>query len=90
VAVSDTSILASIRTLAAVGGILAEPAGAAGFAGLQGALTQGLIRSKESVVILVTGTGLKTPQYHESSETAFRIRATLDAVANVLEVHNGS
>jgi threonine synthase len=45
VAVSDTSILAAIRTLASVGGILAEPAGAAGFAGLQGALTTGLIRS---------------------------------------------
>jgi threonine synthase len=59
IAVSDVEILVAQRTLASKGGIFAEPASAASFAGLRKALENGMIQRKESVVILLTGHGLK-------------------------------
>jgi threonine synthase len=59
VTVSDTDILAAIPTLASHSGVFAEPAAAATVAGLEAALDAGLVERNESVVLLVTGTGLK-------------------------------
>ena len=56
---SDTDILAAIPTLASHSGVFAEPAAAAALAGLEAALDAGLVERNESVVLLVTGTGLK-------------------------------
>ena len=39
--------------------MFAEPAGAASYAGLKQAVADGVIKSDESVAILVTGSGLK-------------------------------
>jgi threonine synthase len=80
VAVSDESMLEAIQTLAATSGILAEPAGAAGFAGLQSALVAGLVERDEVIVAHVTGTGLKSPQYLRPEVGATEIGASLEEV----------
>jgi threonine synthase len=80
VAVSDESMLDAIRALAATGGILAEPAGAAGLAGLRCALATGLVERGETVVVHVTGTGLKSPRYLRPEVSATEIEASLEHV----------
>lgn len=57
--VSDEEILSAMRTLGRTCGVFAEPAGAAGTAGLIKAVKQGLIKSDATVVSVVTGNGLK-------------------------------
>lgn len=84
VAVSDDAILDAIQVLARQGGVLAEPAAAASFAAMRPALEAGLIERGERVVGLVTGTGLKTPQYLAPSGSVFQIGGALDEVAGAL------
>lgn len=57
--VTDNSILAAIPQLAGSTGIFAEPAAAAPLAGLQAAKAAGLTSESDTVVLLVTGNGLK-------------------------------
>ena len=57
--VSDEEILAAVPALARGCGVFAEPAGAAGYAGLLKALHQGLVRPDARIVVLATGNGLK-------------------------------
>jgi threonine synthase len=85
VAVSDESMLRAIRTLAATGGTLAEPAGAAAFAGLEPEIEAGLIDRDETVVVHVTGTGLKSPQYLQPRYALTEIGATLEEVEQAIE-----
>jgi threonine synthase len=59
VAVSDEEILEAMRLLGRESAIFAEPAGAAGFAGLRKLASQGEIDPEERIVVLVTGNGLK-------------------------------
>ena len=59
--VTDEEILASVRLLAHDAGLFAEPSGATGLAGLIRARSDGLVADSESVVVLVTGHGLKDP-----------------------------
>lgn len=59
ITVSDEEILSAIGTLGRYEGIFAEPAGAAGTAGLIKALDQGIISKASKVVTIVTGNGLK-------------------------------
>ncbi len=61
VAVTDDEILEAMRLLASLEGIFAEPSGAAGLAGLMRALREGSVDRDETVVVLVTGHGLKDP-----------------------------
>ena len=62
VAVSDEEILSSIKTLARKAGVFGEPAGVAGVAGVKKAVADGIIHPTESVVIIITGNGLKDIQ----------------------------
>lgn len=57
--VSDEEILSAMKLLGTTCGVFAEPAGAAGTAGVKKAVEQGLIPKTASVVSLVTGSGLK-------------------------------
>ena len=57
--VSDKEILDAMRILAERTGIFAEPAGAAAFAGLLKMVKERRLDPDETVVILVTGSGLK-------------------------------
>ena len=56
--VSDAEILAAIVDLGKVG-VFAEPAAAAAYAGLRRALADGLVRTADPVLVLLTGSGLK-------------------------------
>jgi len=57
--VSDEEIMAAMRLLGRHAGVFAEPAGAAGTAGVKKAVETGLIERNASVVSIVTGNGLK-------------------------------
>jgi len=59
VAVSDEEILDAMRVLARGAAVFAEPAGAAGFAGLAKLVREGRIDPEERIVVVVTGSGLK-------------------------------
>ena len=59
VAVSDDEILAALKEMAQSEGVLACPEGAATLAGLRHLVTNGWVKSDETVVLFNTGTGLK-------------------------------
>ncbi len=59
VVVSDEEILEAMRLLGRTTGVFAEPAGAAGVAGVIRWAREGRLRGDERVVALVTGNGLK-------------------------------
>jgi threonine synthase len=57
--VSDDEILAAIPEIARGEAIFAEPAASTAYAGLKKAVAQGLVKSDERVVVMLTGNGLK-------------------------------
>ncbi len=57
--VTDDEILDAMRLLARNTGVFAEPAGATAFAGLQRMVSDGAIGEDETIVVMVTGNGLK-------------------------------
>ncbi len=59
ITVSDTEILEAIKTTARTEGVFAEPAAAAGVAGLAKAARAGQLRKNERVTVIITGNGLK-------------------------------
>lgn len=59
VSASDEEILNAMKDLARYEGIFAEPSGAAGLAGARKLVEEGTIDREDSVVVLVTGSGLK-------------------------------
>jgi threonine synthase len=59
VTISDAEILSSQQLLARTTGVFAEPAAAASVAGLRKALEKGILGGRESIVLLITGHGLK-------------------------------
>ncbi|MCS7128314.1 MAG: threonine synthase [Sulfolobales archaeon] len=62
-AVPDELIANAVKLLASYEGILAEPSGAAGLAGLMKAVEERIVDRDESIVVLVTGHGLKDPEF---------------------------
>jgi threonine synthase len=59
VSVGDDEILEAVRALARETGVFAEPAGAVPLAALGKAAAAGLVGTRDSVVLLATGSGLK-------------------------------
>jgi threonine synthase len=59
ITVSDKEILQAITTLGQLAGVFAEPAGSTAYAGLVKAVQQGLASPDETIVVIVTGNGLK-------------------------------
>jgi threonine synthase len=85
VVVSDREILAAIPDLASQTGVFAEPAAAAVLAGLEAALRDGVVEETESVVLLVTGTGLKdVPAATRAVVRPDPVEPTLEGVARRL------
>lgn len=62
VAVSDEEILDAQKKMATLGGMFAEPAASAPLAGLGRLIERNLVGRRESVVLLMTGHGLKDTQ----------------------------
>ncbi|PWJ56279.1 L-threonine synthase [Quadrisphaera granulorum] len=83
-AVTDEEILAAHRLLSSRDGVFVEPASAAGVAGLLKRHAAGLVESGLSIVITVTGHGLKDPQWAlreaDGSEVS-PVRVGVDAVS---------
>ena len=59
ITVTDDEITAAIGDLARATGIYGEPAGVTAFAGLRKAVERGEVGRRETVVVLMTGSGLK-------------------------------
>jgi threonine synthase len=59
VTVSDDEILAAIIEVARGAGVFGEPAGVASYAGLKKAVAQGKVDPSWTIVVLITGSGLK-------------------------------
>ncbi|NIN66971.1 MAG: threonine synthase [Anaerolineae bacterium] len=90
VAVKDEEIMEAMRLLGREAAIFAEPAGAAGFAGLLKLVREGEIDFEERIAVLVTGSGLK------DVDSAIRavgepelIEATMDALSRQLTRRSG-
>ncbi len=87
IAVSDEKILASMKHLGALEGIFAEPASAAGLAGLVEALNQKRIKHDESIVLIHTGNGLKDPATAERViSPPYDIEGTIEALKNTINL----
>src|SRR5271168_4810771 len=89
--VTDHEVIEGIRLLARTEGIFAETAGGVTIATLAKLAAQGIVRSDERVVALVTGHGLKTVEALSGSvgPTA-TIAPTLEAFAAAIEREGGS
>jgi threonine synthase len=84
--VTDDEVIEAIKLLARTEGIFAETAGGVTIATLAKLAAQGVIRSDERVVALVTGHGLKTVEALSGSvRPTATIEPTLEAFADVME-----
>jgi threonine synthase len=82
--VSDAEILAAIRDLSRKEAVFAEPAAAAAHAGLVKAVRQGLVKSDETIVCLITGSGLKDiKSAMQVAGVGAHIEPTLEAVRDL-------
>ena len=78
ITVTDAEILTAEKELAMYTGVFAEPSGAASYAGLLRLLADGKIAKDERVVLLVTGSGLKS------------IDAVVNSAGSVIPIARGS
>jgi threonine synthase len=85
IAVTEDALLDAVGTLAARAGVGAEPAGAAGLAGLEAALRAGLIDRSETVVLLITGRETKATGRPPALDRVATVE-TLDDVERALAV----
>ena len=82
--VSDEEILKAIAELGKVG-VFAEPAGAAAYAGVARAISNGAVGSEDPILVINTGSGLKDIRAAMSAVSpAPVIEPTLDAVKKLL------
>ncbi len=84
-AATDDEIVDGIRLLARTEGVFAETAGGVTIATLAKLVTEGVVRSDETVVAYVTGNGLKTVEaLVDRVETTATVRPSLDAALDAL------
>lgn len=85
IAVSDEEILRAITLLGSTTGVFAEPAAAASIAGLKKLRAEGKIARDDTVVALITGSGLKdVPAAMKAVEIPASIKPDLDVVKATL------
>jgi threonine synthase len=88
--VSDTEILAAQRMLTRHEGVFCEPASAASLAGLMKDIKSGKIEEGATIVLTLTGNGLKDPDtaiaqcQGEDKASMVTIDATLDQVKGAI------
>ncbi len=82
IAVEDEAIREAMALLAQVSGIMAEPAAAAAFAGLRKMMQENSLPSHSTVLVQITGSGLKDIDgvFQAVKRTPIRIEASLAAV----------
>jgi threonine synthase len=85
VVVSDDDILAAMRDLARGLAVFAEPAGAAAYAGLAKAVREGIMGADETVVVVVTGNGLKdVKSAMQAAGEAIKVEPNLEDIKRVI------
>ena len=90
VLVSDEQILAAMRS-AGANGVFAEPAAAASVAGVEVACREGMLTTADTVVAMITGSGLKdTRSAIVAGGEPIRIAAELDDLAAALGLDEGT
>jgi threonine synthase len=83
--VSDNEILEAMRLLACLEGIFSEPSGAACIAALRKMLRTGVVDSREDIVCVITGSGLKEPKLSRRiSKKPIHLRVSTSAIRNAL------
>ena len=86
--VSDELILKAMKMLAKYEGIFAEPSGVASLAGYMKLLEEGTIDRGDTVVVLITGHGLKDPDIVKKvSGDAPKIEPKLEDFERALREH---
>ncbi len=86
VTVSDEEILEALRYTPRLTGVFGEPAAVASVAGVAKARQQNIIDPKESVLVIITGNGLKDIRTAINvAGSTHDIPPTIDAVAEVVE-----
>lgn len=86
VGVADAEIIAAIPQLARLTGVFAEPAASAVYAGARHAVRSNVIKSDESVLLLVTGNGLKdVKRAQQSVASGLRVQPTVESVRQALQ-----
>jgi threonine synthase len=78
--VAEDEVGANISLLAETAGIFGEGATGVAVGALKEAVARGQLGEQDRVVLLVTGTGLKTPQLAEHTGAVVEIEADVDAV----------
>jgi threonine synthase len=84
--VAEEEIGLNIRELAASSGVWGESATGVTFGGLKAAVAAGELGPTDTVVLLVTGDGLKTPQLVAETCEPLEIDADADALLDRLGV----
>ncbi|HWE81339.1 MAG TPA: threonine synthase [Gaiellaceae bacterium] len=84
--VPEDEVSANISMLAETSGIFGEGATGVAIGALREAVARGELGERDRVVVLVTGTGLKTPQLAQSTGTVVEIDPDVDAVLEELGV----
>ena len=86
VSVTDAEILEAIPRVARGSNVFAEPAAAAAYAGLKKASAAGRVKSGESVVVLISGSGLKDVQSAmKSVGKPFVIKPEIDELRKLVD-----
>lgn len=87
VAVPDDEILAAIPQIARLTGVFAEPSCAAVYAGAKRAVQSRLVDKEESVLLLMTGNGLKdVKRAQQSVAHGLRVQPTIESVRQALRI----
>jgi threonine synthase len=85
VTVTDEEILEAMRMTARLAGVFGEPAGITGVAGLKKAIDQGIVKSNESALVVITGNGLKdVTSAKQAAGEVMHIEPNIDALSNAL------
>ncbi|RCK75873.1 MAG: Threonine synthase [Ignavibacteriae bacterium] len=86
ITVSDEEILEAMRLTARLAAVFGEPAGVAGVAGLKKAIQNKIIKPDETVVVVITGNGLKDIQSAKvAAGKEYVISPDIDSVAKIIE-----
>lgn len=91
ITVSDEEILAAMHELAQGSGVFGEPAGVAGLAGVRRAVEEGLIGARDTVLTVVTGSGLKDIcAAARACPEARRVGVDFEAVRRLIQAEVGA
>jgi threonine synthase len=86
-AVPDSEIIGAIPELAQLTGVFAEPSCAAVYAGVKRAVQSGLLEKDESVLLLMTGNGLKDiKRAQQSVAQGLRVQPTIESIRQALGI----